>query len=148
MATYYSDRVNANGTHNIRAGFGLVTDICTVSVGTALVNSDLIKLFTIPSGARVTNIQVAGYGVQSGTDAVYTIGDVTVTNRLVTVANGLNLRSNNASQAAGIFSIPSATLGIGYKYTANTDINMTITTAGTGMTTGGTIIVLIQYFME
>lgn len=148
MATYYSDRSSAAGTHAVKGGFGLIVDKCTVSVATALVNSDVIKLFTVPKGAKILSIMVAGYGIQSGTDAVYTIGDTGDTDRLVTVANGLNLRSNNAAQTLGIGSIASATTGLLYEYTAATDINMTITTAGTGMTTGGKIQCVILYFIE
>lgn len=148
MPTYYSDRVRSDGAHHIKSGFGLIADVCVVSVGTALINNDIIKLFTVPKGARVLGLSVAGHGVQSGTDSVYTIGDTGDTDRLVTTANGLNLRSNNAVQNIGIGSIAGASAGIGHVYAANTDIEMLITTAGTGMTTGGRIICMILYWME
>lgn len=147
MATYYSDRVRSDATHPVQANNGLVVDFCEVSVGTALVGSDIVKLFTVPKNARVLSVLVAGYGIQSGTDSVYTVGDAGDTDRFVTIANGLNLRSNNASQNLGMFSIDGATTGIGHKYTADTDVNLTITTAGTGMTTGGKIHAAIFYFI-
>jgi hypothetical protein len=147
MATYYSDRMNAAATEPVQGGNGLIFDFAEVSVDVALVNSDVVKLFKLPKGAYVVGVYIAGHGVQSGTDAVYTVGSGDDPDRFVTVANGLNLRSNNAAQTWGIGCIPSATSGFGYKTTAETDVDLTITTAGTGMTTGGKIKAGIMYYI-
>ena len=145
MAIYYSDRVNEEGTQNIKGGLGLIIDNCTVSVGTALVNNDRIKLFTLPKGSRVLGLQVQGVGVQSGTDSLFSIGDEADPDRFQTGV--INLRSNSLDTY--IYLIPSektATTGIFNEYEEDTDVELKITTAGTGMTTGGKINAVIYYF--
>jgi hypothetical protein len=147
MPTYYSDRMNAAATEPVQGGNGLIFDFAEVSVGTALVNDDIVKLFKLPKGAYVVGLLIAGYGVQSGTDAVYTVGDSDDPDRYITTANGLNLRSNNASQTWGMGILPTATAGFGYKTTASVDVDLKITTAGTGQTTGGKIRAGIMYYI-
>ena len=147
MATYYSDRTSSNSSHAIKGGFGLVVDTCVVSVGTALVNNDIIKLFTVPKGARVVTVMVQGVGVQSGTDSEFELGDSGDQNRFMGAST--NLRpAINSIYCSCLPVDKSASTSIFYTYTANTDIELKITTAGTGMTTGGTIVSSIMYFLE
>ena len=147
MATYYSNRSSSNGSHEIKGGFGMISDYCEVSVGTALVNNDIIKLFTLPKGARVIAMTVLGQGVQSGADSVFDVGDSGDQDRIM--GGQTTLRSS--SYASYWWTIPtakSATTAPFHVYTANTDIELKITTAGTGMTTGGKIVAGIIYFLE
>lgn len=147
MPTYYSNRVKATGVQAVQKQLGLTTDVFEFSPATALVNSDVIKLVTVPKGAKIINIRVGGKGIQSGTDSVFALGDAADDDRFG--AGYQTLRSNVTTQT----DIPSAGVtggeivsGAGYEYTADTDLELKITTAGTGQTTGGKIFGVVQYY--
>lgn len=149
MATYYSDRVNSLGTHAIKGGTGIVYDECTVTIGSvALATNDVIHLFTVPAGAVVRSLSVIPVGaVQSGTDSVFTVGDLAGdTDRYYTTSSGTSLRSNNIYYYDGLFGGALATNNT--PYATDTTIIMTITTGGTGMAADKAIVVRISYFME
>ena len=149
MATYYSDRMSSNSSHAIKAGGAIVGDVCEVSVSVALVNNDIIKLFTVPKGARVVTVMLQGVGVQSGTDSEFELGDSGDTERLLIASAGQYLRSNKHDAYFYLNSSAKTTANNTFHtYAANTDIEMKITTAGTGMTTGGKIVAAILYYVD
>lgn len=148
MATYYSDKANVEGTKTPKGGLNLIADVCTFDIGTALATNDVIKLFKLPKGASVVGITGCGRGVQSGTDAVFTIGDATDPDRFWETSLGNTLSSTQFDHylflGRGRYG---ATEGVFNSYDEATDIEMKITTGGTGMTTGGQIVMAIFYTM-
>lgn len=159
MATYYSDRVNSLGTHAIKGGNGLIADFCTATdASTALGAADIIKLFTLPKGATVVGLKYGGTARNSGNDRVLTIGDADDTDRLVVTASGSFFRDNSVSLAdfiagnstvnhSGTGSSVVMTKGLGYTYTADTDIIATITSAGTGNAADWVFNCFIEYYI-
>jgi hypothetical protein len=146
MPTYYSNRVRPDGRQSIKKDSGLTVDYAIVNIATALVNSDVVKLFTVPKNAEILGFMIQGHGVQSGTDSQFKLGDADDDDRFG--AGLTNLRTNySATIMAGPHSATGAT-GFGYKYTADTDIELIITAAGTGMATGGTIKAAVFYYIN
>lgn len=137
MATYTSDRVST--LIPARDGIGVVHQICSYTVTTALILADIVQLFKIPEGAIVLDLMVASDGTQSGSDSVFTVGDTADTDRYIAVAGGLALRTGGGLARLGVQT------GVGFTNTADTTIDLIITTAGTGQTTGGIIKASILY---
>lgn len=151
MATYYSDRVREDRRHSIKKESGLNVDFATVSIGTALVNSDVIKLFTLPKNAEIVGFMIQGHDVQTGNDSVAKLGDAGDDDRFGAAIH--NLRTNvPAALAAGPHSATvtsgNPATGMGHKYAADTDVDLIITTAGTGQKTGGVIKAAAFYYVN
>lgn len=159
MPTYYSNRINAANTHPVQGGNGLVCDFCLATdASTALVLNDVIKLFTIPKGAIIIGLKYGGTARNSGNDRVITIGDAADPDRLVVTASGTFFRDNSVSMAdfiagystvnhAGTGSSVVVSRGFGYRYTADTEIIATVTTAGTGNAADWVLQCAIQYYI-
>lgn len=130
--TYQSDKVASSIP--ARSGVGVVTQVCSFSVATALVVNDVIQLFKVPQNAVILNLWVSSDGTQgANTDSVFTVGDGADTDRFITTAGGLILRSGGGVAFMNAFA------GAGYQYTAEDTVDLKVTTVGTGQTTGGTI---------
>lgn len=159
MPTYYSNRTSSTGSHYVRKDHGLNADFCIATdASTALVLNDVIKLFTVPAGAIIVGLKYGGTARNSGNDRALTIGDAGDTDRLVTTASGTFFRDNSVSMAdfvagnstvnhAGTGSSVVVNKGFGYKYTADTDIIATITTAGTGNAADWVFQCFIEYYI-
>lgn len=149
MATYYTDRTETGTAGNTTTvipprvdGRGLIAQSCEITVGTALANNDIIELFKVPLGAVVIDLMVSSDGTQgANNDAVFTVGDGDDTDRYITTAGGLALRTG------GGLNRMNAHTGLHNKYTADDTIDLKVTTAGTGQTTGGKIRAHVVYSM-
>lgn len=148
MATYYASRVSSSNTSIVTSpparykNDALVSQVAEFTVGTALAATDVIQLFTVPKGATVLDIYVSSSGTQSGSDSVFTLGDGNVTDRYITVAGGLALRTG------GAISRMNAHTGTGYVYPDEDTIDLLMTTTGTGQTTSGVIRATVLYAPE
>lgn len=143
MATYYTDRTNADDTIPARSGLGLIVQKATITIGTALATNDIIQLFKVPSGAIIHDLTVSSNGTQSGnSDAVFSVGIGGDTDKFITTAAGLKLRSGG-----GVVSIDNED-GHAYTFTADDTIDLLVTTGGTGQTTGGIINATVAYSLE
>jgi hypothetical protein len=159
MATYYSNRVSSTGGHYIKKDHGLNADYCIATdASTALVLNDTIKLFTVPEGAVIVSLGFGGTAKNSGNDRVVTVGDAGDTDRFFSTAQGTFLRDNatasynylggmGAVNHSGTGSSVLVTRGYGYKYTADTDLIVTVTTAGTGTAADWVLTCMIQYYV-
>ncbi|MBP9838885.1 MAG: hypothetical protein KBC84_09240 [Proteobacteria bacterium] len=159
MATYYSNRTSSNNSHSIKSGFDLITDFCIATdASTALVLSDVIKLFTIPKGAIILSMVFGGTARNSGNDRVVTVGDASDTDRFLTTSAGtifrdssvysyFNLAGQGTANHSGTGSSAVITRGLGYKYTEDTDLQITVTTAGTGNAADWVLSCAIQYYI-
>lgn len=138
MATYTSDRVSTLIT--ARDGIGVVHQICTYTVVTALATADILQLFKLPEGAIVLDLMVASGGTQgANNNSEFTVGDVLDADRYIVTANGLALRSGGGVDRL------SAPTGVAYTNPADTTVDLTITVGGSGQTTGGYIRASILY---
>lgn len=144
MPTYFSSRVSTSNTVlagdiPARQSEQVTSQVTEITIGTALVASDIIQLFTLPRGAVILNLIISSNGTQSGSDAVFTVGDTAVNNRYILVAGGLALRTGGGVNVLG------AHTGLGYVIPAESTMNLYITTVGTGQTTGGVIRAQVTY---
>ena len=145
MPNYNSSRISNALPARARNGFEVVFS-GTVTVGVALILSDTVTLAKLPVGAMIVDVKIKSNGTQSGSDSVFTVGDSTDTARYITTAAGLALRSGGGYSSLNAVG---ATKGAGYVITSTTDtVILTITTAGTGQTTGGLIDCFITYTMQ
>ena len=150
MATYYTDRTLAGTAGNTATrtparvdGRGLVSQIATITIGTALANNDIIQLFTMPAGAVIEDLTVSSDGTQgANNDAVFTVGDGDDADRYITTAGGLALRTGGGVNRLNNYA------GHGHTYSAEDTIDLKVTTQGTGQTTGGVIRASVLYRMN
>lgn len=140
--TYSSGKPARTGMDTVTVLFGIL------DVSVALATSDTINLCKIPAGAQMIDVAIMSAGTQSGSDSTFTVGDSGDTARFITTAGGLALRSGGGVSRMNGAVLSAATKGIGYEYTADTDLVMTITLQGTGQTTGGRITGYAQYRMK
>lgn len=140
MANYNTDKV-ASGVVT-RAGMGTQSISGEITIGTALAASDTISLFKLPPNSVLREIIITSNGTQSGSDSVFTVGDSGDTDRYITVAGGLALRTG------GGLSRLNAHTGLNYQNTSETTVQLLITTVGTGQTTGGVVKFTAIYDMQ
>ena len=124
----------ANGLTNPVASRGMANAIVcvagTVAVGTAgLALNAVTPLVRVPKGFTVIHATLETTDMDSGTALVLAVGDATVNNRILT---GLTI-----GQTGGISSAI-ATTGHQFRYTEDTTINLTATTAA-GTAVAGTV---------
>lgn len=141
--TYSSGKPARTGMDTVTVLFGIL------DVSVALATNDTINLCKIPAGAQMIDVAIMSAGTQgANSDSTFTVGDSGDTDRFITTAGGLALRSGGGVSRMNGAALSAATTGIGYEYTADTDLVMTITAQGTGQTTGGRITGYAQYRMK
>jgi len=141
MANYNTDKV-ASGVVT-RAGMGTQSISGEITIGTALAASDTISLFKLPPNSVIRDLMISSNGTQgANSDSVFTVGDSGDTDRYITTAGGLCLRSG------GGVSRLNATTGLNYQNTSETTVQLLITTVGTGQTTGGVVKFTAIYDMQ
>jgi hypothetical protein len=99
-------------------------------------------LFKLPANAVLRDITISSNGTQSGADSVFTVGDSVDTDRYITTAAGLALRTG------GSVARLNAHAGLNFQNTAETTVQLLVTTVGTGQTTGGIIKFSAIYDMQ
>lgn len=141
MATYAP-------TTKFGSGYGpTIGQVCaagaTWSIGSTVVlgTADVLSGPVVPAGARILAVNLAARDADSGTSLTLDVGDAADDNRLVAAAT--------IGQAGGISTALVATTGIGYQYTAATEIQVTPAAAATGSSgTAGFITLLVHYVVE
>lgn len=113
----------------VRAATVLTTDLAL---------NRTLGLCIVPAGFVVTGHTVVVSDMDSGTAAVFTIGDAGDTDRLATVATTM--------QAGGTLTTLAST-GLYYKFPADTEVYLTMTTAA-GTPVAGTITYQLEGYME
>lgn len=144
--TYYSDRTKAVAAGNTSTyppargdGRGFVNQAFSFTVETALVVNDVIQLVKVPAGATILDLVVISGGTQSGSDSVFQVGDGSDTDRYITTAGGIIMRSGGGMVRLNAFA------GINYNYTNEDTIDLLLSTVGTGQTTGGYVKGWVNY---
>lgn len=137
MTAYYTDKGESDIVAFAPTG-GVAGQIAQFSVAVALANSDTLTLFHIPKGAKIIDLWVQSDGTQSGNNSTYKVGDSVDDDRFMTTSVGDCLRTGGGRDEAVIG-------GLGYEYTSDTDIVLTIVEQGAGQTTGGKIKAGVYY---
>jgi hypothetical protein len=121
------------------AGSRKVFGVRSATVNTTdLAINRTLGLCVVPAGFVVTGHTAVVSDMDSGTAAVFTIGDAGDTDRLATVATNMQGGTTLTSLAAA---------GLYYKYLADTEIILTMTTAA-GTAVAGTITYQLEGYME
>jgi len=117
--------------------YGGTTALTAADVGTI---NNTVQLFTVPRGFVVTGIHVESADLDSGGSPTITmsLGDATTANRL--------LSASNIGQAGGKVDVLAAN-ALGFKYPADTDIQLTVpAAAATGA--AGNLTVFLEGFID
>ena len=124
MATAYSlilptQVVPGVGWYNAEMVVGGTFALTTTHVGTI---NNTVKLFTVPKSFVVTGIAMDNTQMDSSTGLTISIGDAGSAIRLVSSSTGWRAAAYSTALVAG---------ALGYTYTADTDILVTMTAAAT-----------------
>lgn len=147
MATYNSTMLTANGgaLSGGKTGHGLGGTLKAfyfeVTSTAAVTSSDTINLGYVPKGFRFLAVMNAATDMDSGTTLTWDLGDAGDTDRLAQVSTVGQTNTWAITARA-----PGASLGHGYKYTADTLI--TITVVGSPATAAGTFYVTLLGVIE
>lgn len=109
---------------------------------TALATNDVLAGPYLPAGARVLDVRLRANDCETSTAALtLSVGDSGSAARFIS--------ADTVGRAGGITSTM-ATAGIGYKYTAETQVNVTVAAGATaaGSSDPQYIILLIDYILE
>lgn len=136
MATFNSDIVTAG--NQPRAGLDITAVKATYTVSANLTAADIIQMVTVPAGATILSVR-AGVSASIGATATASIGDGSDADRFIAAATF-------GQGAVGVLYIPVST-GIGYTYTAEDTIDITIATMATPAT-GAVITMTVIYTMQ
>jgi hypothetical protein len=93
----------------------------------------------VPAGAEIAFVQLQATDIDSGTAVTLSIGDAGSTTRL--------LAANNVGQAGGVVGPTIAATGFGYRYPAETLVQVYVAVAP-GTAVGGTINYIIHYVSQ
>lgn len=121
-----------------RAGIDITAVKATYTVVSNLTAADTLTMVKVPAGASILSV-VAAASASIGATATASIGDAGSATRFVAAAQF-------GQGAAQSIYIPAAT-GVGYKYTSDTDIIITIATLATPAT-GAVITLTVVYSMQ
>lgn len=135
MPTYLMDV--AATTVPAKHGIETVTAIGTLTVGTALVASDIIQGVKVPKNAVIQDLIVTA-SASLGATLTAEVGDGGDTDRYIV--------SGTLAQGAADFKRMAAATGHGFTYTAEDTIDIKINTAATG-TTGAVVKMSVQYYV-
>ena len=141
MATTYS---SAQAAANVTAKYlhaGAIVRSATYALTAALVVNDVIQMFKLPSGATVHEVILASDDLDSnGTPAIaLDVGDATAANRFIA--------ASAVARTGGVARADQAA-GIGYKYAADTMLQVKVNTApATGASTGN-VTLTVAYSMD
>jgi hypothetical protein len=136
MAAYYPTN-KASGT-GVQQNIGGVSRAAAVwEVGSAtLGTADTLYGPTVPAGSIITNVALAATDLDTGSSVGLNVGDSTSTARFI---------SGSTIGRTGEHTIDIASTGAAYKYTAATQLNVTVSTASNGGVAGGTVALVVDY---
>lgn len=141
MATYAATTKFGSG---YGTGIGTVSAVgATWSIGSATVlgTADVLSGPVVPAGARILGVYLGARDCDSTNTLTLDVGDSADDNRLVAAAT--------IGQAGGISTALVAATGIGYQYTAATELQVTPAAAATNSSgTAGFITLLVHYVVE
>jgi hypothetical protein len=141
MATYTATTKFGSG---YQPSIGQVAAVgATWSIGSTVVlgTADVLAGPIVPAGARIIGVFLGARDADSGTSLTLDVGDSADDNRLVSAAT--------SGQAGGISTALVAATGIGYQYTAATELQVTPAAAATGSSgTAGFVTLMVHYVVE
>lgn len=140
MATLYTNRTSATESSVKPArsvpGFNAVSAQFTLAA--ALANADVINIVKLPKGAKLIGLFMSYPDLDSGTTAQFTIGDAADPDRLMTATTAFQTAANLTPQLINA--------AVGYEYTEDTMVTLTMT-AGPTTATSGTVNFVFHYYV-
>ena len=124
-----------------------IGQVCAVgaawSIGSAVAlgTADVLSGPVVPAGARILAVYLGARDMDSSNTLTLDVGDSGDDNRLINAAN--------IGTAGGISTTMVAATGVGYQYTAETELQVTPQAAATGSSgTAGFVTLLVHYVVE
>ena len=138
MASYYPTN-NASGT-GVQQNIGGVSRACAVwEIGSAtLGTADTLYGPTVPANAVITGVSLSATDLDTGSSLALAVGDSTSAALFIAAAT---------IGRTGEHSTDIASTGAAYKYTAATQVNVSVTSgsASNGGVAGGTLALVVDY---
>lgn len=140
MATLYTNRTSATAANvkPARSVPGLNAVSAQFTLAAALANADVINIVMMPKGAKLLGLFMSYPDLDSGTTAQFTIGDAGSSNRLMTASSAFQTAANLTPQLINA--------AVGYEYTEDTMVTLTMT-AGPTTASSGTINFVFLYYV-
>lgn len=141
MATLNTTAASANQPRTAGAAGNVKTMYASYSLTAALAANDVIDMFKVPSGARITGIALKASDLDTGgsPSIVLDVGDSGDTDRLIDGAT--------IGQAGGTSTSLVSSTGQFYQYTAETMISVLVQAGPATGATSGTVELAVTYIM-
>ena len=141
MATTYSSSQAAANVPPKYLHAGVIVRSATYALSAALVLNDVIQMFKVPAGATIHEAILASDDTDTnGTPTIkYDVGDATTANRFIS--------ASIIGQTGGVARMDQSG-GVGFKYTADTIIQVKVNTAPATGASSGNITLTVSYTMD
>ncbi|MGX7706316.1 hypothetical protein [Methylobacterium sp. Gmos1] len=141
MATFTARAAQAQIARTNMSAGQLVMGHGRISIPAALATGDTIRMFNIPTAARVMNCLVIAPKIDNGTSLTLNVGDQANATRFFT--------ASNVGQAGGVAELPVAAAIKGFEYTVDDLLIVTVSAGPTGGVVAGSILdVYLQYYLS
>jgi hypothetical protein len=141
MATYLPTTKFGNAYQPVIGQVAAVGATWSIGSATVLGTADVLSGPIVPAGARIVGVVLGARDCDSTNTLTLDVGDTGDDNRLVSAAT--------IGQAGGISTALVAATGIGYQYTAATELQVTPAAAATNSSgTAGFVTLLVHYVVE
>lgn len=122
-----------------RAALGVNSVEGRISV-TSVTANDVLQMVKIPKGANILDVKVSGAADSGGIVGAVTVGDGNDADRYIT--------TTSASAAVPIIGMNSAAGGLGYEYSADDTIDITMASVSVGSGTATILVCSVLYTMD
>ena len=141
MATNYSSPQAAGNIPPKYLHAGAIVRSATFALTAALAVNDTIQMFKLPAGAVIHEVILASDDVDTnGTPTIkFDVGDATTANRFIS--------ATTVGQTGGVARMDQAP-GVGFKYAADTVIQVKVNTAPATGASSGNITLTVSYSMD
>lgn len=141
MATYTARNAQAQIARTNMSAGQLVMGHARISIPAALATGDVIRMFNIPTAARVMNCLVIAPKIDNGTSLTLNVGDQVNASRYFS--------ASNVGQSGGVAELPVGAAVKGFEYTADDFLVVTVAAGPTGgVAAGSTLDVYLQYYLS
>jgi hypothetical protein len=141
MASTFSSSQAAAGVSPKYLHAGAIVRSASYAITAALVVNDVIQMFKLPAGATVHDVILAADDLDTnGTPTIaLDVGDATTANRFISASTVARAGGVGRTDQAG---------GVGYQYSADTMVQVKVSTAPATGATSGNITLTVAYTMD
>lgn len=140
MATFTARQAQAQTARTNMSAGQLVMGHGRISIPAALAANDVIRMFNIPTAARVINCLVVATKIDTGTTLTLNVGDQANATRYFS--------ASTVGQAGGVAELPVAAPVKGFEYTTDDFLVVTVAAGPAGVTAGSMLDVYLQYYLS